>query len=36
MGIHGEVSGRDGDSVDDGLVDSIDVELKLRRDGDDG
>ena len=35
VGVHGEVSGRDGDGVDDGLVDGIDVELELGGDGDD-
>lgn len=34
--VHAEVTGRNGDSVDDGLVDGINVELELSRDGDDG
>ncbi|KAI6772529.1 hypothetical protein HG530_003487 [Fusarium avenaceum] len=34
--VNAEISGRDGDGVDNGLVDGIDVELELSRDGDDG
>lgn len=36
VGVDAEVSGRHGDGVDDGLVDGIDVELELSRDGDNG
>lgn len=35
MRIHGEVSGGDGDSVDESLVDGVNVELELGRNGDD-
>lgn len=35
MRVDAEISGRDGDGVDNGLVDGIDVELELSRDGDD-
>lgn len=36
VGVLGEVTRGHGDGVDDGLVDSVDVELELGRDGDNG
>lgn len=36
VGVHGEVSQRDRDGVNNGLVDGVNVELELGRDGDDG
>lgn len=36
LGVHGEVPRRNGDGVDDGIVDGVDVELELGGDGDNG
>lgn len=36
VGVHAEISGGNRDGVDNGLVDSINVELELSGDGDDG
>jgi hypothetical protein len=35
MRIYAEVSGRNGNGVDNGLIDGIDIELELGRDGND-
>lgn len=34
VGVHGEISRRDGDGIDDSVVDGVDVELELGRNGD--
>lgn len=36
VGVHAEVSRRNGDGIDDGFVDGVDVELELGGDRDDG